>query len=221
MTPVTALKKYYFSLTTLQNELKVITEKNELLLKENIALKTSFHFMQRIKEIKEFCQRYELHNALLCKILVKNFGPEGQFFLINRGSRDQVTLDMIAAYKFQLLGKVVEVYPTYSKVLLITDPSSKVAAQTNIGAHRGIVFGSRNNYQESFMHYIDPHVTLTPDDLVFSSGQGMIFPEGFCLGSIVGIEKQDMYQVAQIKPIVDLSTIEFCQLTNQEKIEAF
>lgn len=220
ITPFVSIKKYYFSVTRLNHELKELKNDHQAILKENIALKASFHFMQKIKEIKEFCQRYELHNALICKILVKNFGPEGQFFLINRGSRDEVVLNMIAAYKFQLLGKVVEVYPTYSKILLITDPSSKVTAHTNIGGHKGIVFGSLN-YQESFMHYIDQHLKVAENDLVFSSGQGMVFPEGFCLGTIVGIEKKEIYQVAQIKPIIDLATIEFCQLTNQEKIEAF
>ena len=64
---------------------------------------------------------------------------------------------MIAVFKDCLVGRVVEVYPYYSKVILITDPTCKVAAictSTNVkGIHEGML--SLTTTKLSFVNHLE------------------------------------------------------------------
>lgn len=199
---------------------QLLKQKQEDLLQENIKLNALLHYTQKSKELRDFADRYKLENALLSKILIKNLTPEEHSFIVNKGSRDGVQKDMVAIYKFQLIGRVKQVFPTYSKITLITDNHSKVAAHTNTSNAKGIVEGN-NAINQCKLRYISHLKSVQKGDLVLSSGQGLIFPEGFCLGEIFSIQTNDLCHNVSLKPLVDLQTIEMCHLTSQSKMNLF
>jgi rod shape-determining protein MreC len=178
------------------------------------------HYDQKSKELQEFEARYELKNAILSKILIKNLSPEEHSIIINRGSRDGIEKNMAAIYKFQLLGRVQEVFSTHSKVILISDSHSNVSAYTNTSNARGIVKGT-NTINKCQLHYISHLKAVHNGDLILSSGQGLIFPEGFCLGKIINIKTHDICHHVEVEPLVDFSAIEMCHVTNQSKMNLF
>jgi rod shape-determining protein MreC len=120
------------------------------------------------------------------------------------------------------LGKVTEVYPHFSKVVLITDQNCKVSSFTNSTEARGIVIG-HNDSNFCKMEYVSHLVDVFDDDLVFSSGQGLVFPEGFCLGKIVKHQHSHnmLYHEIEIEPLIKLKKLKFCLLTDQTKINLF
>jgi rod shape-determining protein MreC len=191
-------------------------------LDEIVRLNTACKYYSMSQELRDFQQRYNLENMLLCKILVKIFSSNGHYFIINRGTENGVRKNMAAVYKFQLLGKVTEVYPHFSKVILITDQNCKVASFTNSTEARGIVTG-QNDLRRCKMNYVSHLLDVIDEDLVFSSGQGLVFPEGFCLGKIVKHEHAHnmLYHEIEIEPIIKLKKLKFCLLTDQTKINLF
>jgi rod shape-determining protein MreC len=187
---------------------------------ENIKLHALVNFEKRSRDLAEFSERYNLSNSLLAKILVSHFSDDEQYFILNRGRRDGVTKDMVALYKFQIVGRVTEVFECCSRLLLITDKSCKIAAYTDTGEYHGICKGT-NHVNECVLTYIDRLVELKVDDLLFSSGQGLVFPEGYCLGKIDTFESQDLYQQAHVTPLVDFQQLQFCYLLGMTQIPAF
>jgi cell shape-determining protein MreC len=161
---------------------KLRTER-EKLLHENIKLKALTHYAEKSADLREFRKRYQLEGALLAKVLTKTMTEQEQSMVVNRGTSHGIKKDMIAVYKFQLLGRVCEAFPFYSKIKLITD--------------------------------------LENDDLVFSSGQGLLFPEGFCLGKITKIKTKGVCHKVEIEPLIDLKSLEMCHLTNRSKMNLF
>ena len=127
---------------------------------------------------------------------------------------------MVAIYKFQLLGRVCEVFPWYSKISLITDSQSKVSAYINSNNACGIVEGT-NFFNKCYLRYISHLAKIKNNDFVFSNGEGLIFPEGFCLGKIVHFKTKDVCHDIEIEPLVDFSSLEMCHLTNQSKMNLF
>lgn len=192
---------------------------NKLLIEENIKLAASLNFEARSRDLVEFQERYNLNNALCSKILVKNFSDEEHYFLVNRGKRDGIVKDMVALYKFQIVGKVSEIYECYSKVVLISDKTCKIAAYTNQGGHQGICQGV-NIINNCLLTYVNHLATLQSEDLLFSSGQGLVFPEGYCLGKIESFESQNLYQQAIITPLIDFTTLDFCLVIGLQDIPA-
>lgn len=189
-------------------------------LEENIKLKATMRYDFLSKDLREFQERYNLNNLPLAKILVKNITDDEHFFLINKGTQNGIKKNMTALYKFQILGKVTEVFDHYAKVLLITDQTCKVAAYTSQTNAQGIIRG-QNNINRCFMGYVSHLFNVVDNDMVLSSGQGLIFPEGFCLGKIVHHELKEkaLYHEIEIEPLLNLDALEFCILTDQNQLK--
>lgn len=199
----------------ISSELKLLTEKCNKLCEENIKIKALFKFDSDSKEIREFKERYNLDGMMVCKVLLKSLKKDGQFFLINRGSLNGIQKNMVGIYKFQILGKITEVHDYYSKLTLITDESCKVAAFTSSTNANGIVIG-QNQKNCCKMHYVSHLLDVADDDLVLSTGRGLVFPEGFCIGKIVrhSHSHNTLYHDIDVEPMIDLKTIKYCLLTD-------
>ena len=216
---ITKKKKSY---KKLQTKYKTLKKDYDVLFQKMITLQTTLRHHDLSNELTEFKKRYKLENALLSKIIVKHFTDHEHYFLINKGSRDGIVKDMAAIYKLQIIGKVTQVYPYHSKITLITDKTCKIAAFTNTTNAHGISNGT-NTINEFKLVYVNQLSSVVPDDLVFSSGQGLIFPEGFCVGKVSKHRhnKQELYHHITLTPIVDLTTLKYCLLTDQSKINLF
>ena len=203
----------------LENHIALIRE-NKKLLQENIELAAFAHYAEKSSDLREFQDRYALKNSILSKVLIKSFTQSDHSITVNRGSRNGVQKDMVAIYKFQLIGRVTTVFPTYSKITLITDAQSKVSAYTNTSSALGVVKGT-NTVNRCELGYVSHLKTIHNGDFVLSSGQGLIFPEGFCIGKITNVKTKDLCHHVEITPLIDLSSIEMCHLTGQSKMNLF
>ncbi len=198
----------------IKSELKILKEKYSQLYEENVKIKALFKFDSDSKEIREFKDRYNLDGMMICKVLIKNLKKDGQFFLINRGSLNGIKKNMVGIYKFQILGKITEVHDYYSKLTLITDESCKVAAFTSSTNANGIVIG-QNQKNRCKMHYVSHLLDIVDNDMVLTTGRGLVFPEGFCIGKIVehSHSRNSLYHDIDIEPLIDFKTIKYCLLT--------
>lgn len=219
VTSVGETKKSYNELTIKCSRLE---ETCDAQLKEIIKLQSTLRQQELCQDLIDFQKRYSLENKMLAKILVHHIGDDEHYVIINRGEQDGVVKDMVALYKFQILGRVTDVYPWYSKVMLITDRRCKVAAYTNSTSAHGIVLGINNSMRCEFA-YVSHLFKVSDDDLIFSSGQGLVFPEGFCLGKIVrhALQEKSLYHEVEIEPLFNVAQLKYCLLTDQSKINLF
>ena len=122
---------------------------------------------------------------------------------------------MVGLYKYQVLGKITDVHDYYSKLTLITDESCKVAAYASSTNADGLVVG-QNQKNCCKMNYVSHLLDVADDDLVLSSGRGLVFPEGFCIGKIVKHEHShnSLYHDIDVEPTVNFKSIKYCLLTD-------
>lgn len=189
-------------------------------MEENISLRGTLEYIKKSKDLIDFKDRYKLEDSILSKILIKNIDSSEHYIVVNRGERHGVKKNMAAIYKFQLIGRVSSVNPNYSKVSLITDSNSKVSAYANSSEVKGVVMGS-NNIKTLNLRYVSHLKKLHNGDFVLSSGQGLVFPEGFCLGKIVKIKTQDLCHYIELEPLVKIEELETCILTDISKMNLF
>jgi rod shape-determining protein MreC len=191
------------------------------LLDEVIKSRATQHAYNDIKELTEFQQRYNNQQATLAKILLKHIDSSEHYYLVNRGTRDNIHPNMIALYHNHLVGKVSDVYDFYSKIVLITDQHCKVAAYTNKTQATGIVQGY-NNINRCTLSYVSHFFKIEDHDMVLSSGQGFVFPEGFCLGSVIShvLAEKSLYHYIEIAPLINFEAIHYCILVEPSAIKA-
>ncbi len=176
-----------------------------------ISMESQLDYAKETQEVRQFAERYETENALLAHVLLRQLNDQQQSYLVDAGSNKGVTIDMVAVYKNCLLGRVATVYPTYSKIQLITDIGCKVAAFCASTEAKGIHEG-RNKADETVLNFVSHLETIRIGDLVISSGSGLVFPRGFMLGSIKDAKIDGLYYAITVEPPIDLSAVEYLYL---------
>ncbi len=130
------------------------------------------------------------------------------------GTDDGVKVGHIVVSEQGLVGRVSEVGASYSKVLLITDPSSTLSALVEGSRATGIVRGQ--NGDALIMEWILQTEKVKAGDVVVTAGLGLgqdlrsLYPEGLVVGKIVQLQNAEAaaYQRAIIAPAVDLRRLE-------------
>ena len=108
-----------------------------------------------------------------------------------------------------VVGRVLSVTPHTSEVLLVTDPSLKVACavETPSGEVRGILSGGTDDLL--VLKYISSAAEVPPRSAVLTSGLGGVFPRGLPVGTLLGIREGSgvSARVGEVLPSVDFATL--------------
>lgn len=187
---------------------------------EYIKMQATQIYAQETKELRAFCQRYDFQEGIIGQVLHVISTEYEQSMLINAGSRHGVAKNMVALSHNCLLGKVVAVYPWYCKVRLITDAKCKVSALCASTNAIGIYHGCNDSQAAHLMHvsHLD---TVQEGDLILSTGKGLVFPQGFALGTITHAQVNGLSYTITVKPLVSLSQLSHCLLISKESCEKY
>lgn len=190
---------------------KVIEQQNLDLMAENIKLRASLNYYSTIAQVADFTQRYTHKKVLIAQVLIKNMGPDMHKYILDKGSQHGVQKDMVALYKNCLLGKITQVYPLQSELTLITDASCRVSAVCAETKTAGIHVGT-NQTATTALQRVSHLAVVQAGEMVLSSGEGLVFPQGFALGRIKVITPDALYTKIELEPLVDFASIAYCML---------
>jgi rod shape-determining protein MreC len=107
-----------------------------------------------------------------------------------------------------LVGRVVEVYPQYSKVMLIVDRKSGADAMVQRTRVRGVLKGKGGN--RCSLEFVPKSADVQVGDLVLASGLVGLYPKGLVFGKVTAANKKNpgVFQEIEVTPSADLSTLE-------------
>jgi len=107
-----------------------------------------------------------------------------------------------------IVGRVVEVYPHYCKVMLIVDRNSGAEAMVQRTRVRGILQGKGGN--RCSLDFVPKSADMQVGDLVLASGLGGIYPKGLVFGKVTAADKKKpgVFQEIEVTPAVDLAALE-------------
>jgi rod shape-determining protein MreC len=190
------------------DDVDALKRQNQLLHLQNVRLRAALSYAQKIKELVSFNKRYE-GRGHIAHVIAKNMTQDGHYFLIDGGSRQGIAKDMVVLYNNNLIGKIIEIYPWYSKVCLVTDRNCKVAAYCVETKAQGIYEGC-NDQMMANLNFVNHLSDIKPGDLVLSSGEGLVFPEGFALGRVGSFTNDGLYKRITVEPLCDIKQIDYC-----------
>ena len=167
---------YYDDYQIKKNELQKLKDKDlskQIITFENIELK---------KLIDDY---FEEDSQTYAKVLIDKESPFLRSIVINKGSKNGVKTGMVVYDDIYLIGKVVEVNFTTSRVLLISDINSKIPVTVQPLNIQGIMSGL--DKQKGKLQYIkdDKLINKSNEELiVITSGSGGVFKSGIPIGKI-------------------------------------
>jgi rod shape-determining protein MreC len=173
------------------------------------SLQREFEELQRLLDLK---QRFDLETTG-ASVIGEGISNFEWAVTIDRGSADGVTLDMPVIAADGLVGRVVQVSPSSSKVMLITDPDSRVGVKLAGSGERGLLLGGRGD--ELRLDLINPDTEVLPAEPVLTSGyQGSLFPPGIPIGQVSRATPADveLTRPVFVRPYVDFSRLDYVLL---------
>jgi rod shape-determining protein MreC len=199
---------------------------NEQLLAENAELKEK---LQVFSELAGAAERYgqllELksrHPELVtyARIIARPASTEYRVFVIDKGEKDGASVNMSVVTPDGLVGHVVQTAPYASKVMLVTDAGSSVAATIQRTRANSLVQGQ--SFDDLKLKFLSRNEDVAVGDVVVTSGLGGVFPKGITVGSVSVVNKEDfgIFQDAEVKPAVDLARVEEVALLKVEQLGA-
>jgi rod shape-determining protein MreC len=117
---------------------------------------------------------------------------------------------MLAVLDNVLLGRIVAAYPWYSKVVPTTDAQCHVPIVCATSRAHGVFHGNKLD----FVSHLEP---LVVDELVVTSGDGLLYPQGLAVGRIKNFMLNDLgflYEVA-VEPLYDIAMLGYCSIISK------
>lgn len=216
--PIVQRMAKHRTVSELEQSLAQLQAERDELMAESIELRSVLRYNADIQELKEADKYYS--DAVLCtaQIIAKNVSKDSHYMLIDAGVSKGIEKDMVVVYKKCLIGKISEVYPWYSKVVLITDRTCKVAVQCASQKTTGIHEG-KNDLGVTQLNYVSHLEPIEVGDYLISSGEGLVFPRGLGVGQIVSCMQNGLYHVIEVKPLIDLQKISYCTVIQRGKMD--
>jgi len=128
--------------------------------------------------------------------------------IINQGQVQGVKDGLPVLAPQGIVGRIVGVYPEYSKVMLIVDRKSSADAMVQRTRIRGMLKGKGGN--RCSLEFVPKSADVQVGDLVLASGLVGLYPKGLVFGKVTAANKKNpgVFQEIEVTPNVDLSTLE-------------
>jgi rod shape-determining protein MreC len=205
--PLRAVGGWFSGITVSRVELEALQEQNATLRQRIVELEEARLENERLRELVGFVEAREF-DALGARVIARPTSVWEAVVTIDRGSADGVELGMPVLTAHGLLGKVIETSDRSSRVRLITDQLSGVAAMLQSSRAEGVVTGSIDG--ELSMEFVSREATVTVGDAVLSSGLGGVYPRGLFIGEVADVQQAeaDLHPTIRVRSNVRLASIE-------------
>lgn len=181
---------------------------------ENSALKYEIQALDRTHaENRELHKILNIPNAhapeiKTARIIAKFSGVFTQNFLINLGKNDAIQINQPVINQEGLLGRIIDVTDSFSRVLPVINPQSKVPARIKGSEIDTMLVGDGSN--QPYLKFIDTE-NVKIGDVVVTSGKGGIFPALIPIGTVVSITP-----VIRVNLFIDFKDLYYVRLLPAE-----
>ena len=207
-TPENLIKKSFIATKNhflVYEENKILKEKVEDLETKDYNSEFILAENERLKETLN-----ELNfssNEILAKVIVDKQSPFLKSIIVNKGSKHGAELGMAVLDKEYLVGKIVELNFTTSRVLLLSDLNSKIPVDILPNSIQSILSGTGK--ENGKIQYVKEEALIENENKVFTSGAGGIFKPGIPIGEIA--KKQSNLDI-NVSFFSDFSQLRFVKL---------
>jgi len=212
------VENYFFLVNTNKENARLKRELSEM----KIRLQSSGQQKEENDRLRRILQLRE--QAPYQLIIGEVVGRDAKFpvsntVIANRGKREGIHMEMPVITPQGIVGMTVVVSSISSKIQLITDVSSSIGAMLQQSRTAGILSGLGSG--NCILRYLPLTTAFKKGDMVLTSGQDKIFPEGLPIGRInQPVYESEYYKSAEVIPLENFSLLNEVVFLAQEPASA-
>lgn len=147
-------------------------------------------------------------------VMVDSGSAFRQSVLLNVGAQDGIVDGWATMDGLGLVGRISGVGQRTSRVVLLTDPSSRIPVTIQPSGDRALLTG--DNTSLPVLDFVEAPDNVRPGDRVVTSGDGGVFPPGLLVGQVVQASDGRM----RLRMAADYGRLEFLRVLRSHPAEA-
>ena len=197
----------YLNLVDVRRENKQLRQSVKVLNGRLLDSREALIANERLKRLLELKSSLQAP-ALAASVIGEDGSPWFKTLVIDRGTADGLSEGMPVVAVGGVVGRLVKVAANSSRVLLLTDHASGIAAVVQRSRARGVVKGAGGSRCSLEFALRDEDVKV--GDAVITSGIGGLFPKGLSIGEVAMVKKgaYGIFQTVEVRPAVNIARIE-------------
>jgi rod shape-determining protein MreC len=192
---------------SLQAEVSRLQSEVARLEQEIISLREQAAEAEILASLLNYARSQPESRSIAANVIGRDPSPFIRSIWIDRGSDANLSQGMPVVTERGLVGRIAEVFPTASRVQLITDPEAAVNVTLQLARTDGVLVAEFNG--ELSVDLIDQNAEITVGELVLTSGLGNNYPADIPVGQIINVRRRDyeLFQQASVQPSVDFDSL--------------
>jgi rod shape-determining protein MreC len=162
----------------------------------------------RLQALLDFQQHY-VATTVAAQVIGTSGNDLSRVIYIDKGAKDGLKADQAVITPDGIVGKLRDVFPHTSQVLLINDQTSGAGVLLATTRIRAILRGSTTG--QILINNLTPDERIKPGEQVLSSGGDQVYPRGLPVGTIESIKidpDHQPYTLIQLRPAANLNQLE-------------
>lgn len=196
----------YVYLRGVRAENRQLKDQIEQMRLEQVRLNEDAVQAHRLQALLAFKEQF-ISKTVAAQVIGASGSDASRMLTIDKGEDQGLKRDMAVITADGIVGKVLQVYPSVSQVLLINDQTSGVGTILEKSRLQGFLKGTANG--EVALEGVMSDEQVVPGETVLTSGGDQIFPKGLPVGTVAKVGSgKDLFLNILIKPAVNLSKLE-------------
>jgi rod shape-determining protein MreC len=196
----------YLYLRGVRAENRQLKDQIEQLRLEQVRLNEDAVQAHRLQALLAFKEQY-ISRTVAAQVIGSSGSDSSRMLYIDKGEDQGLKRDMAVITADGIVGKVLQVFPSVSQVLLINDQSSGVGTILEKSRLQGFLKGTATG--EVVLEGVMSDEQVATGERVLTSGGDQIFPKGLPVGTVTNVGTgKDLFLNIQIKPAVNLGKLE-------------
>jgi len=179
----------------------------DTLSRETAALREQAASAGRLERLLQLREQIA-YRSVAARVISRDPGYWFTTLIVDRGRREGVDRNSPVVTPDGVVGRVIEVTPTASRILLIADSRSALGVLVQDSRAAGVVEGRGSGTLH--LKYLSRAAALKQGDRVVTSGLGGVFPRGLVVGRILSVTREEgaLLQEAEVEPAAALDRLE-------------
>ena len=191
------IKTYHENIKLRQKieEFETLKQNSDLVFSENKKLRELLYFVGKTG--------FKYKSA---RLLTTATGPYANYGILGAGSNHNLEVGQAILNDKGLIGRIIEVSATNSKILFVEDFNSHIPVITSKSRERAILVGKNNKELE--LLYLPAKSKTQIGEMIITSGDGKYYPAGIPVARISKIKNNNIYATS----FLDLKLLEFVSI---------
>ncbi|WP_225901199.1 rod shape-determining protein MreC [[Leptolyngbya] sp. PCC 7376] len=146
---------------------------------------------KQLKSLLDFSKELDME-VIAAPVIGRSADSWWQQITIGKGSNEGIKVGDIVSGIGGLVGRVTQVTPNSSRVMLISDANQQIGVMVTRSRHQAYLKGqsNRNNQQMAQMTFYQKVPDVEEGDLVTTSNLSVLYPPGVPIGKVVKVDKK-------------------------------